>query len=73
MNVLCRLGRHRWNGCECARCGTSKHEWRATSTEVVRTDDPVLTICYKERCEICGAERSDVMRHPALTPDDLSD
>lgn len=48
MNILCRLGKHKWHGCKCEKCGTV----RDTGNEFYRGSS------YGRRpsctCEICG-------------------
>ena len=48
MNILCRLGKHKWHGCKCEKCGTVRdtgHEFYRGSSYGRR---PSCT------CEICG-------------------
>ena len=37
LGLLCRLGIHRWCGCECVRCGAERHDWR-TKTQYDETE-----------------------------------
>lgn len=31
MNLTCRLGLHRWEGCSCRRCSETRHDWNGCS------------------------------------------
>ena len=49
MGFICKIFGHKWNGCKCVKCGTTRddgHNWLIVKGKCI------------EKCSICGKERS---------------
>ena len=62
MGFTCKIFGHKWNGCKCERCGTSRderHNWNGCKCErcgAIRKEGHNWNGC---KCEQCGAMRKE--------------
>jgi len=72
MGFTCKIFGHKWNGCKCERCGTTRdegHNWVIVEGKCIEK----CSVCGKERniehkwngckCERCGNVRNEYDRH----------
>lgn len=54
MNLACRLGLHRWDGCSCRKCSETRHDWKGC---LCRKCSETHHHWHGSKCTICSAIR----------------
>lgn len=63
MNLRCRIGFHKWDGCECELCGSMRnggHSWNGCTCSKCRKakHDWIVISSGEENCSTCGGSGS---------------
>jgi len=57
MSILCKVGLHKWNGCECVRCFAKRdqqHDWNGCTCRRCNTRRDSGHNIVEYKCTICG-------------------